>query len=80
MYQTIKSPDVKTELAEGTRRAVTLDIRDETQKPNLTNNSPLLNKIEIVKLRGNNKPSVSPDRYTINPNLVVNLTDQIKKP
>lgn len=71
---------MKTELAEGSRRAATLDIRDEVQKPNLTNNSPLLNKIEIVKLRGNNKPSVSPDRYTINPNLVVNLADQTKKP
>ncbi len=71
---------MKTELAEGSRRAATLDIRDEVQKPNLPNNSPLLNKIEIVKLRGNNKPSVSPDRYTINPNLVVNLADQTRKP
>lgn len=32
-----------------------------------------------MKLR-NNKPSVSPDRYQINQNLVINLADTIKKP
>jgi hypothetical protein len=32
-----------------------------------------------MKLRGNNKPSVSPDKYTIGPNMVVNLAEPSKK-
>lgn len=78
MNQTVKSPVTNTEAIEGTKRAATLDMRDEVNRPNLTNNSPLLNKVEIVKLRSTNKPSVSPDRYTINPNLIVNLAEQTK--
>lgn len=32
-----------------------------------------------MKLRGNNKPSISPDKYTIGPNMVVNLAEPSKK-
>jgi hypothetical protein len=77
MNQTMRSPEIKSDVVEGTRRAATLDIHDEVKKVSL---SPQIGKVEIVKLRGNNKPSVSPDKYIINPNLVVNLQDQIKKP
>jgi hypothetical protein len=36
-------------------------------------------KVDLMKLR-QNKNSVSPDKYTINNNLVVNLAEPIKKP
>jgi hypothetical protein len=37
------------------------------------------NKVELIKARVP-KQSISPDKYQINNNLVVNLADPIKKP
>lgn len=37
-------------------------------------------RVDIIKSRVQGKQSVSPDKYVINNNLVVNLAEPIKKP
>lgn len=67
-----------------TRRAATLDARPDEVKSDLMENSTTANNARWAKDAHNKgrgiKPSVSPDRYQINNNLVVNLADPIKKP
>lgn len=65
-----------------TRRAATIDARPEDTS--LMENSEQANNARWHKdaqTKGKGiKPSVSPDRYHINNNLVVNLAEPIKKP
>ena len=69
------------------RRAATLEARGDDSKLNdldSVSGTPWehqqRNKVEVMKLRTqNNKPSVSPDKYPIGPNMVVNLAEPSKK-
>lgn len=95
MNQTMRVPDSKNAAetidvtssqptTESNRRAATLEVKNrnaeiEDSAIGTPHENQQRHKVEIMKLRGNAKPSVSPDKYTIGPNMVVNLAEPSKK-